>query len=247
MQSKRYWMIVGLVALGIVSAGCSAKTTAKVAEKPAILEPVGNTGLKRITLTTKASERLGIQTVPLREEKVTRRRTVGAEVVASSGASADGLWVRVRVHEADLDMIDRAQPVQVYALSAAQAKASQGAAAKPDKGPGGDESSAALYYVLDGKDHGFKVGQPALVDLMLQGGVTTHKLIPYAALIYDTKGVTWVYTSTSAEPLAFVRHKVMVDYIEGDTAYLSEGPAVGTLAVTFGAAELYGAETGVGK
>ncbi len=35
--------------------------------------------------------------------------------------------------------------------------------------------------------------------------------------------------------------------IEGDTVLLLEGLAPGTMVVTFGAAELYGAETGIGK
>ena len=39
---------------------------------------------------------------------------------------------------------------------------------------------------------------------------------------------------------------VTVDQLQGDTAYLSKGPAVGTLVVTVGAEELLGTEYGVG-
>ena len=35
--------------------------------------------------------------------------------------------------------------------------------------------------------------------------------------------------------------------IEGDLAVLSDGPASGTAIVVVGAAELFGAETGIGK
>lgn len=69
--------------------------------------------------------------------------------------------------------------------------------------------------------------------------------LPYAALIYDLHGETWVYTNP--EPLVFVREAVKVDRIEGETALLSEGPAAGTAVVVVGVAELYGADTGVGK
>ena len=70
-------------------------------------------------------------------------------------------------------------------------------------------------------------------------------VIPYAAVIYDTEGNTWVYTNP--EPLTYVRQPVMVDRIEGDQAVLSQGLDEGTTVVTLGVAELYGAETGVSK
>lgn len=69
--------------------------------------------------------------------------------------------------------------------------------------------------------------------------------VPYAAVIYDIEGKTWVYTSP--EPLTFVRVPILIDYIEGDTAVLSEGLAADTTVVTLGVAELYGTETGVSK
>ena len=40
---------------------------------------------------------------------------------------------------------------------------------------------------------------------------------------------------------------ITVDHIEGDTAFLTGGPAVGTEVVTVGATQLYGAEQGVGE
>jgi hypothetical protein len=72
-----------------------------------------------------------------------------------------------------------------------------------------------------------------------------RKVIPYAAVIYDLKGATWTYTSP--EPLTFVRQAITVDYIDGDSVVLVDGPAAGTAVVTVGVAELYGADTGIGK
>ncbi len=65
--------------------------------------------------------------------------------------------------------------------------------------------------------------------------------IPYAAILYDTQGATWVYTNP--EPLTFIRTPIVVDYIDGDTVVLQDGPPVGTAVVTVGAPELYGAES----
>jgi hypothetical protein len=64
--------------------------------------------------------------------------------------------------------------------------------------------------------------------------------VDYAALIYDKKGQSWVYTVS--RPLTFVRMKVTVDRIEKDRASLSVGPTPGVQVVTTGAAEVYGAE-----
>jgi hypothetical protein len=72
-----------------------------------------------------------------------------------------------------------------------------------------------------------------------------RKVVPYAAVIYDLSGATWVYTNPA--PLAFVRESITIDFIEGDRAVLVNGPSSGTEVVTVGVAELYGAETGVKK
>jgi len=65
-------------------------------------------------------------------------------------------------------------------------------------------------------------------------------MLPYGAIMYDTKGQTWTFTNP--EPLTYVRHKVVVEDIEGDRVTLSEGPPAGTTVVTIGATELMGAE-----
>ncbi len=69
-------------------------------------------------------------------------------------------------------------------------------------------------------------------------------VVPYAAVLYDAKGVTWVYTSPAN--LVYVRARIAVDYIEGDQAVLTEGLPAGTQVVTQGGQELFGAEFEVG-
>lgn len=65
-------------------------------------------------------------------------------------------------------------------------------------------------------------------------------IIPYSAVLYDANGNTWVYTNP--EPLAFVRHHIAIDFIDGDEAVLLDGPPPGTPVVTVGAAQLFGTE-----
>lgn len=67
---------------------------------------------------------------------------------------------------------------------------------------------------------------------------------PYAALLYDPKGQTWVYTNPELN--VFLRHRVVVAAIQGKAARLKEGPAPGTVVVVVGASELFGTESGVG-
>lgn len=69
--------------------------------------------------------------------------------------------------------------------------------------------------------------------------------VPYAAVIYDTEGNTWIYTSPT--PLTFVRESIVIDRIQGDKAILLEDLASELNVVTVGVAELWGTETGVSK
>jgi hypothetical protein len=71
-------------------------------------------------------------------------------------------------------------------------------------------------------------------------GQPAHEVIPYSAVVYDTDGSTWAYVNTAAR--TYERKPIAVTEIDGATALLSAGPAVGTAVVTVGAAELLGTE-----
>ena len=146
-HSKRWLAILGLlVALPQLSACTQTAAEGTSGEEPATVEHVeGSEDVSRLTLTPKAVERLGIQTTPLREEKVAGKQ---------------------------------------------------------------------------------------------------RKVVPYGAVLYDADGKTSVYVTSA--PNVYVREPITVELIEGDRAILSAGPAVGTVVVSVGAAELYGTETGVG-
>lgn len=77
----------------------------------------------------------------------------------------------------------------------------------------------------------------------VQGGTHGQLLIPEAAVFYGTDGEAWTYTSP--EDLTYLRESIEIDHIDGDAAYLSAGPGVGTAVVTVGAPELFGVETGI--
>jgi len=66
--------------------------------------------------------------------------------------------------------------------------------------------------------------------------------IPYTAVIYDTNGDAWTYTSP--EPLVYVRQDLEVVRVRGGEAILARGPPTGTSVVTVGQVELWGVEYG---
>ncbi len=71
------------------------------------------------------------------------------------------------------------------------------------------------------------------------------KTVPYSSVIYDLDGKTWLYVQS--KPLLFTRSPIKINYIEGPSAVVSEGPLTGTNVVTVGVPELYGIETGIKK
>jgi len=83
--------------------------------------------------------------------------------------------------------------------------------------------------------------QPVRVAAGPGSGRVGHRTeIPYSAVVYDTDGSTWTYVAAAER--AFVRNRVSIAAIDGRTAILTTGPAVGAQVVTVGAPELLGTE-----
>ena len=106
----------------------------------------------------------------------------------------------------------------------------------------GEEESPAKVEHLDGAEPTrVTLTEDAAKRLDIQTAPVQGNIIPYASVLYDTEGRTWVYTNP--KPLTFVRAPVTVDRIEGDQAFLLKGLPAGSVVVTTGAEELYGSET----
>lgn len=102
-----------------------------------------------------------------------------------------------------------------------------------------------LNRVILTADAATRIGLQTATVQQKQAADTSRMVVPYAAVIYDLHGDTWVYTNPS--PLTYVRAPIDVASIDGDQAVLLKGPPVGAVIVTVGAAELFGAELGVGS
>jgi hypothetical protein len=221
--------------VGAALVACGPRATVQKVE-PAHIEPVEGTDLSRITLTEKAAQRIAVETVPLVEDQVVRKRAFGGRVVDMSTS----IVVRVTLNASDLNRVDRGQPAVVRPLDG-DAAGWIGQVVDP---PDPDEGATALYCLVEADGAGLSLDQAVFVEVAMVSRGTQQKIIPYAAVLYDVNGDEWVYTSP--EPLVYVRAPIVVDYIEGDVAVLVEGPPAGTQIVTAGAAELFGAEAGVG-
>lgn len=69
--------------------------------------------------------------------------------------------------------------------------------------------------------------------------------VPWNSVLRDAEGGAWLFVQTA--PHQFRRRRVEVRHREGDQLILTRGPAAGTLVVTAGAAELWGAELGADR
>lgn len=94
------------------------------------------------------------------------------------------------------------------------------------------------------KDGRWVPGERVAVSLRLTGD-DKSLTVPWSAVVQDIHGGTWVYERT--KPRTFERRRVLVRRVVSDTAELSVGLAEGTVVVTAGAEELFGAETGFKK
>jgi hypothetical protein len=253
-QHKFRLTVAILVFAALQLSACRPASSPPTNVAPSRVEPIEGSDLKRVILTAKAAERIGIETAQVLEGQAGRTREIGGQVVESPQAGSGAMLVRVSLSEGDLASIDRNQPVIVLPLDDDEDdddEEDEGAEAEAvdDVEDDEDEGPAIYFSVKNTGQQTLAPGQPVrvLVSLTTSGASTSRKIVPYAAVIYDVEGGTWVYVKEQSDALSFVRAPISIDYIEGDLAFLTEGPAVGTEVVTVGGAELYGAETGVSK
>ncbi|WP_410614398.1 hypothetical protein [Amycolatopsis sp. lyj-109] len=119
-------------------------------------------------------------------------------------------------------------------------------------GAAAEEPPAAVEQVAEGEIPAVTLKADAAELIGLQTDTVREekvdgvprKVVSYGALLYDAKGDTYVYGTST--PLVFKRVKLVVDTISGDRVVLTDGPPAGTTVVTIGAAELFGAESEIG-
>jgi hypothetical protein len=258
-RNRSIIVIMILAALLLAACGPRSEETATIEEEePAIVELIEGTELNRLTLAGRAAERLGIETMPVRMEVITRERTFGGVVEALPDAGEDTSIVRIRVPISlnEMELLAPGQSAlvmplyddedddddELLGLTAEELARDDLDDTEPDDLE--DDNAIAFYYV-DNANQRLALGQKVGVRLSLAGSGEERVVVPDSAVIYDLQGATWVYVNP--EPLVFHRAPITIDFIQDGLAVLSEGLEVGTEVATVGVAELYGIDTGVGK
>ena len=157
----------------------------------------------------------------------------------------DPVWIRVPVYVGDLAVINKEKPAQVRNL--ADIAGIETLSATPVEAPLSADSQTStvdLFYELSNGEIMVRPGQKVGVRLRLTDQ-QENLVVPYASILYDMSGSTWLYENT--EPRVFVRRRIEVHHVQDKYAILSRGCEIGTNVVTAGAAELFGTEFGVGK
>jgi hypothetical protein len=97
MKQVNRLFIVLLIIVGFQLSACGPRAAAEEEEKPVKLEPIEGTDLNRITLTEKAAERLGLETVPVATEQVAGAERLVIPYVALLYDPSGQAWVYVSV------------------------------------------------------------------------------------------------------------------------------------------------------
>lgn len=155
------------------------------------------------------------------------------------------IWVRVPVYVGDLPALDSEAAAAIGPLTARPGNFTLPAipvSAPPSANP--LTGTADLFFELDNRQTRYSPGHRVAATIALKEPAVSLT-VPWAAVVHDVQGGTWVY-----EPMgngAFARRRVIVRYVTGDTAVLADGPPAGTKVVVAGAAELFGTEAGFSK
>lgn len=153
------------------------------------------------------------------------------------------MWVRVPIPTSDLIRIDQQAPASIQVDSANHDSPS--ITAKPVSAPPTADpltSSTHLYYALTDHRSSWRPMQRVTAAIPTLGKSTNALTLPWSAVVFDIYGGSWVYVQKSNH--TFERKRVFIDHVDGQQAFLSEGPVEGSKVVINGALELFGVETG---
>jgi hypothetical protein len=98
-MQRRLWIVAGFVVAGLVLAGCEAGRTESAQhgeeDKPAQVLPVQGSDTSRVVLTSRAAERIGIKTEPVREVMAsgTTTRSLAVPLTALVYDGTGATWV----------------------------------------------------------------------------------------------------------------------------------------------------------
>ena len=247
MQRRTTALIAAFTLLAMAGAAQAAGESEPVeGYVPAYELMVAGEGLYKIKLKQSAIDRLGIRTAEMRMETKSRTISTGGRVFE----------VRRPGDKQSSDFFVGIPDSQIDYMPTGAIKVAAGVSGVMTEYPTEYTTMEDPdIEFLEAEQEGYKFfrvmtdnpllthGQRVLVEAEANPE-KEYTVAPYSALIYDKNGGTWVYVAET--PDTYLRHEVEVEFIDGDSVYLRDGPPSGTEVVTVGAAELLGTEYKVG-
>ncbi len=235
------------------------------------LEAIPGSPVKRITLSSKALERLGIEVGKVGMQPIVRTQMVSGLVVpAMDGTAAprmvggvfggftpvgaapiitkkatDGeAWLLVTLSEAEWNRLAKDKPARVLPLATRDKLSAEVSALPTGMQPMMDSkrSMLSLYYKLKQADDPAGLAVNKRMRVELQlAGSEEKNKVVPYSAVYYDAKGT-AWVYLNPQPLVFERHRIGLERVIGQVAVLSEGPPEGTTVVTVGAPLLYGTE-----
>jgi hypothetical protein len=123
MNKSIRWLALTVILLSLLLSACGAGAVPLEEETgPVTLEPIPGTDLNRLTLTEKAAERLGVETVPVRAQQVNGIERMVVPYAALLYDPSGQAWVYVNVEP----LVFVREPITVVFINGDEAILSKG-------------------------------------------------------------------------------------------------------------------------
>lgn len=154
-------------------------------------------------------------------------------------------WLRVPIYVGDLDRLDAEADAVITSLAGDNASTRVRAKHVPTPSSAtASGSTVDLFYEFENLGAALRLGQRVGIRLPLREDEESL-VVRASALVHDLHGGAWVYENSS--PHTYLRRRVQVRHILGDSVALIGSVKPGAAVVTTGVAELFGTEFGAGK
>lgn len=235
-------------------------------------EAVPNSEIKRVILTAKAAERLGVVTGKVSEERIVRKQIVGGRVippvenqpvvslgrggfggfgqvaartrqsVSAQSSSSGESWVAVTLTKGEWERLRKDEPALILPLTAREKMGKAVTANLSEIPPLEDPKRTMLKLYYKVPGKDHGLKMYHRVRVELQVKGSDEKQMVVPYSAVYYDGNGAGWVYVNPKPLVYERKPIKIKRIVGGLAVLEDGPPVGAQVVTVGSALLYGAE-----
>ncbi len=257
-----------LIAPTLAIAGGSGPTGPSTAVK---FEAIPGSKVKRVILTARAVERLGIETGKISEQVITRTQMVGGQVthplqiqaeqkiarggfggfgqaqarpvsVTAQPPADDGAYMRLTLSQEEWDRVAKDAPARVMPLATRGKFPKEIGAVRASLPPLFDPKRSMLHVYYIVPGKDHGLKVNDRMRVELQlSGSNKKQKVVPYSAVYYD-GKGEPWVYTTSKPRVYERKRVSVERVVGKLSVLKSGPPLGTEVVTVGTSLLFGAE-----